>query len=268
MGLSHGRILCHTATRAKRVEQKKHWYLLGFNGPIYTKEKTILWLPFCHMLQTFSTYSKKQSKVQHALAHKHHGDTSSPQHKGQFVSALFYTDMSSSVWLFLITLGSLNWALKMEFTPFFFCIPTAVPPPCLFQFDYFLLATWLIWSLSCQSLFSPGLSRHFTFSTTDLKPRAEMRRDRRNRKRGSRKKSSNPLRTLLFHDWSVLYSNSKEATENCFHLTWSKELHQNEKSHMIAEITMPFLNLLRPPHAWIIAETLENWIHSTLFFKE
>lgn len=33
---------------------------------------------------------------------------------------------------------------------------------------------------------------------------------------------------------------------------------------MIAEITVPFLNLLKPRHAWIIAKSLENWIHRTL----
>lgn len=86
MGLSHSRRLGHTATRARGVKQKKHWYLLVFNSPIYTKERTILWLPFCHMLQTSSTYSKKQSKVQHALAHKHHGDISLSQHHTRTIS--------------------------------------------------------------------------------------------------------------------------------------------------------------------------------------
>jgi len=42
MGFSHGKRLHHTATKDRGVEQKKHWYLLVFNSPVYTQERTNL----------------------------------------------------------------------------------------------------------------------------------------------------------------------------------------------------------------------------------
>lgn len=57
--------------------------------------------------------------------------------------------------------------------------PSSVPLPVWLLFLLiFFAVTWLIRSLPCQSLFILALSNHFTFSTTDTKPRAraKMRR--------------------------------------------------------------------------------------------
>lgn len=73
---------------------------------------------------------------------------------------------------------------------------------------------------------SSTLAKHFTFSITDLKPGVEMRRKRSwEQKERIEKKILQSIKKLLFHEQSVLYSNSKEAMENCFNLTWNKELH-------------------------------------------
>lgn len=148
---------------------------------------------------------------------------------GQLVSAPFYTDMASnsSIWLFLIAQESPSCAPKKELPHFSFAFPQqsllCASSSLTLLFYFFNMIDQQ--SILSVSLFSPVLARHFTFSTTDLKPRAEMRRSQEQKKKGSGRKSCNPFRPSLFHDWCVLCSNSKEATENCLKLPRSKEHH-------------------------------------------